>query len=127
MTVSCAFIPSWGDNLTPIQCYTARQWILLASYPGSPSPFFINRLHTREYSTLTHRGEGEPGKEPRPPVASDDLYQLILHMLCITWPWVRVVTGHGWARFLTRLSLSSMCQFRIFARVQIKKGEGEPG
>ena len=85
-----------------------------------PSLSFLY-LHAREYSTLTHREEGEPGKESRLPVASDDHYQLNLHMLCITWLWVRVVTAHRWAWFLTRLSLSStciiMCQCRIFARV----------
>ena len=43
------------------------------------------------------------------------------------WSGLRVVAGHGWAWFLTRFSLSSMCQCRIFARALIKKGEGEPG
>ena len=40
----------------------------LASFPGSPSPFLT--FFAREYYTRKIEGEGEPGTEPRPPVAT---------------------------------------------------------
>ena len=53
------------------------------------------------------------GKEPHPPVASDNLYHVIqtLSIIMQNWlikPWVGMV----W--FLTRLSLSSLYGWRIF-------------
>ena len=41
----------------------------LASSPGSPSPF-LTSFRAREFYTRKFEGEGEPGTEPRPPVAS---------------------------------------------------------
>ena len=43
-------------------------WCSVASFPGSPFPFLT--FFACEYYTQKIEGEGEPGTEPRPPVAT---------------------------------------------------------
>ena len=74
-------------------------------------------LCTHEYSTLTHRGEGEPGKEPR--MATDDLYRFILHNYALYY--MTVGKGHHGPRVGTVWALSLLyASGRIFTRVNDK-------
>ena len=115
-------IISWIICLAPWQraaCSDNTQWYKNTNSSLVPRlSLSFHYFHVHEYSTLTHRGsgEGEPGKKQRPPVASDDPYPRPCNTKHTQNQLVKVVAGHGWARFLTRLSLSSMCQCRIFAR-----------
>ena len=91
-----------------LQCSIASQLIshnmhactcthILAPYPGSLSPFFIF-THVSKHSVHTHTMYTEQRESlVHTHVSTDDLYQLILHVLHGPYRY-KAVSGHGWER-----------------------------
>ena len=84
----------------------------------------LSFIYTRVNILHWHiEGEGEPGKgkELCLPVASDDPYPRPCNTKHMQNQLVKVVAGHGWARFFTRLSFSSVSVWNICVSVNKKK------